>query len=107
MFKDAQFNSLQTTQDIFLQFFTWFVQMYEVLLFPKNKFSNVRSLLADKLHHWINYFNSFESELVATAIIAFLMHEIVYFGRCLPFIIADYIPSFAKYKLQPVSEFFF
>jgi methylsterol monooxygenase len=53
---------------------------------------------------WANYFNSFENEVIATALIAFFMHEIVYFGRCVPFIIADCIPSFAKYKLQPVSK---
>ena len=28
------------------------------------------------------------------------MHEIVYFGRCIPFIIADFIPQLAKYKIQ-------
>ncbi|RIA96102.1 C-4 sterol methyl oxidase [Glomus cerebriforme] len=50
---------------------------------------------------WLNYFNSFENETIATALIAFLIHEIVYFGRCIPFIIADFIPSFTKYKLQP------
>lgn len=53
---------------------------------------------------WTNYFNLFEKEAIATAIIAFVLHEIVYFGRCAPFIIVDYIPSFAKYKLQPVSK---
>ena len=45
--------------------------------------------------------------LVVTGIFAFLMHEIVYFGRFIPFLICDFIPYFNKYKLQPVSNFFF
>ncbi|KAI9252962.1 hypothetical protein BDA99DRAFT_443794 [Phascolomyces articulosus] len=39
--------------------------------------------------------------LVVTGIFAFLMHEIVYFGRFIPFLICDFIPYFQKYKLQP------
>ncbi|RHZ52576.1 hypothetical protein Glove_460g47 [Diversispora epigaea] len=50
---------------------------------------------------WDEWFKSFNNELIATALISFLMHEIVYFGRCLPFWIADFIPYFQKYKLQP------
>jgi hypothetical protein len=42
--------------------------------------------------------------LVVTGIFAFLMHEIVYFGRFIPFLICDFIPYFQKYKLQPVSR---
>ena len=45
--------------------------------------------------------------LVVTGIFAFLMHEIVYFGRFIPFLICDFIPYFNKYKLQPVSNLFF
>jgi hypothetical protein len=41
--------------------------------------------------------------LVVTGIFAFLMHEIVYFGRFIPFLICDFIPYFQKYKLQQVS----
>lgn len=43
--------------------------------------------------------------LVVTGIFAFLMHEIVYFGRFIPFLICDFIPYFQKYKLQPVSRY--
>ena len=41
--------------------------------------------------------------LLVTGIFAFLMHEIVYFGRFVPFLICDFIPYFQRYKLQPVS----
>jgi methylsterol monooxygenase len=44
--------------------------------------------------------------LVVTGIFAFLMHEFVYFGRFIPFLICDFIPYFQKYKLQEVSFFF-
>ena len=53
--------------------------------------------------YWAEWFKYFESEFVATTIISFLMHEVVYFGRCVPFWVIDYIPYFHKYKLQPVS----
>lgn len=34
---------------------------------------------------------------------SFMIHEIVYFGRCLPYLIIDTIPAFNKYKIQNVS----
>ena len=34
---------------------------------------------------------------------SFLMHEIVYFGRSLPWLIIGQIPYFNKYKIQNVS----
>jgi len=33
---------------------------------------------------------------------SFLMHELVYFGRSLPWMIIDRMPSFNKYKIQNV-----
>ena len=32
-----------------------------------------------------------------------MMHEIVYFGRSLPWVIIDKMPMFNKYKIQGVS----
>jgi methylsterol monooxygenase len=40
--------------------------------------------------------------LIVTGIFAFLMHELVYFGRFIPFLICDFIPYFQRYKLQQV-----
>lgn len=39
--------------------------------------------------------------VIATGLMSFLLHEIVYFGRCIPWIIIDSIPYFRKWKLQP------
>jgi methylsterol monooxygenase len=35
---------------------------------------------------------------------SFVMHELVYFGRALPWMIIDRIPYFKKYKIQEVSR---
>jgi len=41
------------------------------------------------------------NDILATGIMSFTMHEIVYFGRSLPWIIIDCLPSiFKKYKIQ-------
>lgn len=45
-----------------------------------------------------------QNDTLATGIMSFVMHETVYFGRSLPFIIFDLIPWFHKYKIQPVSS---
>lgn len=44
-----------------------------------------------------------QNDTIATGIMSFVMHEIVYFGRSLPWLIIDAIPYFNKYKLQNVS----
>jgi hypothetical protein len=35
---------------------------------------------------------------------SFVMHELVYFGRSLPWVIIDLIPYFRRWKIQEVSE---
>lgn len=37
-------------------------------------------------------------------IMSFVMHELVYFGRSLPWVIIDLIPYFRRWKIQEVSE---
>lgn len=44
-----------------------------------------------------------QNDTLATGIMSFAMHEIVYFGRCLPYIIIDAVPAFNKWKIQNVS----
>jgi len=44
-----------------------------------------------------------QNDTIATGIMSFVMHEIVYFGRSIPWMIIDAIPYFNKYKLQNVS----
>lgn len=42
--------------------------------------------------------------MLATGIMSFLMHEIVYFGRSLPWIFIDSLGLLKSYKIQNVSE---
>jgi methylsterol monooxygenase len=44
-----------------------------------------------------------QNDTIATGIMSFLMHEIVYFGRSIPWMVIDAIPYFNKYKIQNVS----
>ncbi|KAJ1834362.1 C-4 sterol methyl oxidase [Coemansia sp. RSA 2711] len=57
---------------------------------------------------WIEqqWFALFEgrNEAVTFGIIAFVVHQAVYYGRYLPYLICDYIPAMRKYKLQPDKE---
>ena len=47
-----------------------------------------------------------QNDVLATGIMSFLMHEIVYFGRSIvPWMIIDVIPYFKKYKIQNVWTF--
>ncbi|KAJ3760905.1 hypothetical protein EV360DRAFT_80723 [Lentinula raphanica] len=50
---------------------------------------------------WVAWYVWWGNPVIATGMISFLMHEIVYFGRSLPWIIIDAIPYFQKWKLQP------
>ncbi len=43
-----------------------------------------------------------DNDVLATGIMSFVMHETVYFGRSLPWIIVDAIPWFRRYKIQNV-----
>ena len=45
-----------------------------------------------------------QNDVLATGLMSFAMHEIVYFGRCLPWMIMDKIPALRKYKIQEVSS---
>ncbi|KAK4450122.1 methylsterol monooxygenase [Podospora aff. communis PSN243] len=59
---------------------------------------NVHLNWAERL--WAAWYLWMQNDVLATGIMAFVMHEIVYFGRSLPWIIIDSIPFFNKYKLQ-------
>lgn len=43
-----------------------------------------------------------QNDTLATGIMSFVLHEVIYFGRCLPWMIIDRIPYFNKYKIQNV-----
>ncbi|KAF8937155.1 C-4 sterol methyl oxidase [Dissophora ornata] len=48
---------------------------------------------------WQSLFEGRNEALVTLALL-FLSHEIIYFTRCLPYLIADQMPSLQKYKIQ-------
>ncbi|ORY84652.1 fatty acid hydroxylase superfamily-domain-containing protein [Leucosporidium creatinivorum] len=50
---------------------------------------------------WFAYYSYLRDPVLATGIMSFLLHELVYFGRCLPWIAIDAMPYFRKWKLQP------
>lgn len=56
---------------------------------------------------WAAWYAFMGNDVLATGIMSFTMHEIVYFGRSLPWIIIDCIPAFNKYKIQDVSAMLF
>ncbi|KAF9467643.1 hypothetical protein BDZ94DRAFT_1232989 [Collybia nuda] len=52
---------------------------------------------------WVWWYVTIGNPVIATGLMSFLLHEIVYFGRSIPWIIIDAIPYFRKYKLQPTK----
>ena len=52
---------------------------------------------------WAAWYLYMQNDVLATGIMSFVMHETVYFGRSLPWIIVDCIPYFRRYKIQHVS----
>ncbi|KAF3927494.1 hypothetical protein AA313_de0200342 [Arthrobotrys entomopaga] len=49
---------------------------------------------------WAAWYAYMQNDVLATGIMSFAMHELVYFGRSLPWIIIDAIPYFRRWKLQ-------
>lgn len=62
---------------------------------------NVHLNMLEKL--WAAWYAYMQNDVLATGIMSFAMHELVYFGRALPWIIIDRIAYFNKYKIQNVS----
>jgi methylsterol monooxygenase len=44
-----------------------------------------------------------QNDTLATGLMSFVMHELVYFGRSLPWVIIDAIPFFNRWKIQNVG----
>jgi len=53
---------------------------------------------------WAAWYAYMQNDVLATGIMSFAMHEFVYFGRALPFLIMDKIPYFRQYKIQAVCS---
>lgn len=59
---------------------------------------NVHLNFAEKA--WAAWYAYMQNDVLATGIMSFTIHELVYFGRALPFMIMDKIPYFRQYKIQ-------
>ncbi|KAK3339367.1 hypothetical protein B0H65DRAFT_511589 [Neurospora tetraspora] len=59
---------------------------------------NVQLNYAEKL--WAAWYLWMQNDTLATGLMSFFMHEIIYFGRSIPWMIIDALPMFNKYKLQ-------
>ncbi|KAK3943830.1 methylsterol monooxygenase [Diplogelasinospora grovesii] len=59
---------------------------------------NVQLNIAERL--WAAWYLWMQNDTLATGIMSFIMHEVIYFGRSLPWIIIDAIPYFNRFKLQ-------
>ena len=53
---------------------------------------------------WAAWYAWMQNDVLATGIMSFVMHEIVYFGRSLPWIFIDSMGLFNRYKIQNVSS---
>lgn len=53
---------------------------------------------------WAAWYAYMQNDVLATGIMSFVMHETIYFGRCIPWMMMDYIPAFNKYKIQGVCR---
>lgn len=52
---------------------------------------------------WASWYIYMKNDVLATGIMFFLLHEFMYFGRCLPWYIIDKLGLFRKYKIQPTQ----
>ena len=66
-----------------------------------SKYNGHLNCLARRWAAWYAYIGN---DVLATGIMSFVMHELVYFGRSLMWIIVDQIPYFKKFKIQEVSS---
>ncbi len=53
--------------------------------------------------YWAAWYHYMQNDVLATGLLFFLLHEFMYFGRCLPWYIIDKIPYFNKWKIQPTK----
>ncbi|CCK70158.1 methylsterol monooxygenase KNAG_0D04120 [Huiozyma naganishii CBS 8797] len=52
---------------------------------------------------WASWYTYMNNDILATGLMFFLLHEIVYFARCLPWFIIDQMPYFRRWKIQPTK----
>ncbi|KAI0447436.1 C-4 sterol methyl oxidase [Xylaria telfairii] len=59
---------------------------------------NVQLNIVERL--WAAWYLWMQNDTLATGIMSFVLHEVVYFGRCIPWMIIDRMPYFNKFKIQ-------
>lgn len=52
---------------------------------------------------WERWYLYFNNDLFATGLLFFITHEIMYFGRCVPWFVIDRVPYFRQWKIQPTK----
>ena len=55
---------------------------------------------------WAAWYAYMQNDVLATGIMSFVMHEVVYFGRAFPWVIIDTFGLFRQYKIQSVRDAF-
>ncbi|KAF4960013.1 hypothetical protein FGADI_1287 [Fusarium gaditjirri] len=70
---------------------------YLVVLEEVSKY-NVQLNIVEKL--WAAWYLWMQNDTLATGIMSFVLHELVYFGRCIPYMMMDYIPYFQQFRIQ-------
>ncbi|KKA27670.1 hypothetical protein TD95_001240 [Thielaviopsis punctulata] len=75
-------------------------QTYMTIVDEVSKY-NVQLSYVERL--WAAWYLWIGNDVLATGIMSFVMHEIFYFGRSIPWIIIGSIRYFDKYKLQPTK----
>ncbi|KAF3985106.1 hypothetical protein FT663_05348 [Candidozyma haemuli var. vulneris] len=50
---------------------------------------------------WATWYIFINNDTLATGLLFFVVHEVAYFGRCLPWMVIDSIPYFNRWKIQP------
>lgn len=59
---------------------------------------NVNLNIAERM--WAAWYLWMQNDTLATGVLSFVMHEVVYFGRSIIWMMIDAMPFFRKYKLQ-------
>ncbi|CAH2351919.1 methylsterol monooxygenase [[Candida] railenensis] len=49
---------------------------------------------------WASWYIFMNNDILATGLLFFITHEVVYFGRCIPWMIIDQMPFFNRWKIQ-------
>ncbi|KAG0661823.1 C-4 sterol methyl oxidase [Maudiozyma exigua] len=53
--------------------------------------------------YWAAWYTYMNNDILATGLMFFILHEVIYFGRSLPWFIIDQIPYFRRWKIQPTK----